>query len=165
MKYIIIFYLFFLPTSTHAVEIDWNPKVFSITDGDTLKRNGKRYRLEGIDAPEINQNCSLNNKNWECGLAATLYLRKLHGKDGFECKDNGQDRYKRILARCYILADGDRIDIGSLMVKAGYALAYRQYSKNYINDEILAKENKKGLWGSQFVKPWEFRSMTKKNNK
>ena len=110
-----------------------------------------------MDAPEINQICTLNNQDWECGLAAALYLEQLHGVDGFECEDLGQDRYKRILARCYILEDGNRMDIGSLMVGEGYALAYRRYSKDYIDEEELAKENNKGLWRSKFMKPWEWR--------
>ena len=151
----LIFSIFFFSISSIAK--DWTPKTYAITDGDTLKRNGVRYRLEGIDAPEINQICTLNNQDWECGLAAALYLEQLHGIEGFECEDLGQDRYKRILARCYIFKDDNRMDIGSIMVREGYALAYRRYSNDYIDEEELAKENKKGLWGSEFIKPWEWR--------
>jgi endonuclease YncB( thermonuclease family) len=163
MILVIIFLIFSFP-SVIALDIDWNPQTYSITDGDSLKRNYVRYRLEGMDAPEINQICTLNNKDWECGLAAALYLEQLHGKNGFECKNLGQDRYKRILARCYILEDGNRIDIGSLMVREGYALAYRHYSKDYIDEEEFAKENSRGLWRSMFMKPWEWRR-TKSNKK
>ena len=49
------------------------------------------------------------------------------------------------------------MDIGSLMVREGYALAYRRYSKDYIGEEELAKENKRGLWRIKFIKPWEWR--------
>jgi len=38
------------------------------------------------------------------------------------------------------------MDIGSLMVEEGYTLAYRRYSKDYIDEEELSKENKRGLW-------------------
>ena len=157
IKYIFytLFILLFLTLNVQAV--DWNPQTYTITDGDTLKRDGVRYRLEGMDAPEINQICILNNQDWECGLAAALYLEQLHGTDGFECEDLGQDHYKRVLARCYILEDDNRMDIGSLMVREGYALAYRRYSKDYIDEEELAKENKRGLWRSKFIKPWEWR--------
>ena len=150
-----VFSIFFFPPSLIAE--NWYPQTYIITDGDTLKRNGVRYRLEGLDAPEINQICTLNNQDWECGLAAALYLEQLHGKEGFECKDRGQDRYKRILVRCYIFKDDNRMDIGSIMVKEGYALAYRRYSRDYIDEEGLAKENKRGLWRSKFIKPWEWR--------
>ena len=159
MKTKYIFYtLFTLPLLIFNIQTeDWKPQTYTITDGDTLKRNGIRYRLTGIDAPEINQVCTLNNQDWECGLAAALYLEQLHGTDGFECEDLGQDRYKRILSRCYVIDGGNRMDIASLMVKEGYALAYRQYSKDYIYEEVLAKENKRGLWRSKFIKPWEWR--------
>ena len=158
----LIFSIFFFSISSIAK--DWTPQTYAITDGDTLKRNGVRYRLEGIDAPEINQICTLNNQDWECGLAAALYLEQLHGTDGFECKELGQDRYKRILARCYIFKDGNRMDIGSIMVRKGYALAYRRYSKDYIDEEKLAKDNKRGLWRSKFIKPWEWRSNKLRKN-
>ena len=32
------------------------------------------------------------------------------------------------------------------MVRNGYAIAYRRYSKKYISDEDFAKQNKLGLW-------------------
>jgi len=156
MILIILFFLFMSPTLV-AQDTSWNPLTYSIVDGDTLKRNGVRYRLQGMDAPEINQICTIGEREWECGLAATIYLEQLHGEDGFECQDLGRDRYKRILARCYISKAGNRIDVGSLMVSEGYALAYRKYSKDYINDENRAKEDKRGLWKSRFTKPWEWR--------
>ena len=65
-----VFSIFFFPPSLIAE--NWYPQTYIITDGDTLKRNGVRYRLEGLDAPEINQICTLNNQDWECGLAAAL---------------------------------------------------------------------------------------------
>ena len=160
---LIILIFLFSPSSVIALVTDWNPQTYIITDGDSLKRKGIRYRLEGMDAPEINQICTLNNQDWECGLAAALYLEQLHGKDGFECEELGKDRYKRILARCYTLEEGNRLDIGSLMVREGYALAYRRYSKDYIYEEELAKENKRGLWRSKFMKPWEWRRARNSN--
>ena len=44
----LIFSIFFFSISLIAE--NWNPQTFTITDGDTLKRNGVRYRLEGLDA-------------------------------------------------------------------------------------------------------------------
>ena len=37
------------------------------------------------------------------------------------------------------------------MVRNGYAVAYRRYSKKYIPDEDFAKENKLGLWQGKFL--------------
>ena len=48
-------------------------------------------------------------------------------------------------------------DVGTIMVREGYALSYRRYSKEYIDEEKVAKENKRGIWKSEFTKPWEWR--------
>ena len=55
----------------------------------------------------------------------------------------------------------DKININSWLIKNGYAVVYRKYSKNYTEDEKIAKKNKKGIWQGDFQMPWEWR----KNNK
>ena len=40
----------------------------TITDGDTIKHNGRAYRLWGIDAPESKQTCA---DGWPAGSLAT----------------------------------------------------------------------------------------------
>ena len=46
-----------------------------VTDGDTIRYKGAKIRLEGIDAPEINQQCKTKNKFWNCGEQASNALR------------------------------------------------------------------------------------------
>ena len=41
-----------------------------ITDGDTVKIDGIRIRLHGIDAPEKNQHCQKLGQLWSCGRAS-----------------------------------------------------------------------------------------------
>ena len=53
-------------------------------------------------------------------------------------------------------------DINSLMVKKGWALAYRKYSKKYVKDEFIAKSNKAGMWSGDFIEPWKWRRMKNK---
>ena len=55
IKYIFYTPLTFLFLTLNVQAEDWNPQTYTVIDGDTLKRNGIRYRLEGMDAPEINQ--------------------------------------------------------------------------------------------------------------
>ena len=43
------------------------------------------------------------------------------------------------------------------MVREGYAVAYTQYSKDFIEDEKFAKENKLGIWSMNFQTPLEYR--------
>ena len=66
IKYIFYTLLIFFFLTLNVQAEDWNPQTYTITDGDTLKRNGIRYRLEGMDAPEIKQNCTLNKTDWAC---------------------------------------------------------------------------------------------------
>ena len=43
------------------------------------------------------------------------------------------------------------------MVENGWALAYKQYSKKFIQEEENAKNNKLGIWKGEFIKPWKWR--------
>ena len=48
------------------------------------------------------------------------------------------------------------------MVENGWAIAYRYYSTDYINEERYARENSLGIWKSQFLKPYQYRKQNKK---
>ena len=37
-----------------------------VTDGDTIKISNNKIRLHGIDAPEKRQNCTKNEKKYNC---------------------------------------------------------------------------------------------------
>ena len=52
--YLILIITFFLAQTLNCTEIYGVPKII---DGDTLHINNKKIRLEGIDAPEIKQQC------------------------------------------------------------------------------------------------------------
>ena len=69
------------------------------------------------------------------------------------CEDLGRDRYKRIIGRCTVAGE----DLGEWMVSQGLALAYRRYSLDYVNEEAGAQAARRGIWASEFVKPWEWR--------
>ena len=64
-----------------------------------------------------------------------------------------KDRYKRFIAECY----KDKRNINSWMVRNGYAVAYRKYSKKFIMQENMAKKEKLGLWAGAFDMPWDYR--------
>ncbi len=69
------------------------------------------------------------------------------------CEDLGRDRYKRIIGRC--TAAGE--DLGAWMVSQGWALAYRRYSLDYVDEEADAQAARRGIWAGEFVPPWEWR--------
>ncbi|WP_417831909.1 thermonuclease family protein [Terasakiella sp.] len=124
-----------------------------IIDGDTLILNGTRIRLHGIDAPESKQRCWKKGDWWKCGQAATDFLRSLVRDRDVTCQPITQDRYKRTVAKCF----AGELDISRSVVRAGYALAYRRYSKEYVEAENAAKEEQQGLWAGDFLPPWEWR--------
>ena len=69
--------------------------------------------------------------------------------------------YKRIVAVCYY----NHQNLNKLMVRNGWAIAYRRYSKDYIDDENYARENKLGIWEGTFVKPKIWRKEIENNFK
>ena len=124
-----------------------------IIDGDTIYLNGEKIRFKGIDTPELKQTCNKNNEVFPCGIEARKLLIKKIGNNKVLCKKDGIDRYKRILAECFV----DDISLSSYLVRKGYAFAYRKYSKKFVNDENYAKKNNFGMWSMKFEYPWDFR--------
>ena len=125
----------------------------SVIDGDTIEVHGQRIRLHGIDAPESRQLCRLDGKPWQCGKDAANALADKIARRPMTCEDLGRDRYNRIIARCIVAGE----DLGEWMVQQGLALAYRRYSLDYVDEEADAQAARRGIWASEFVKPWEWR--------
>ena len=55
----------------------------------------------------------------------------------------------------------NKININRYMVQNGWAIAYRYYSHDYVNDEKIAKSNKAGIWQGKFQEPYLYRKKTK----
>ena len=102
-----------------------------VIDGDTIHIYKNKIRLHAIDAPEINQTCNKNNKVWNCGIESTKFLKKLIGKNKIECITTGKDQYNRFIGICY----KNNLDLNSEMVLNGWAIAYRYYSMDYVEEE------------------------------
>lgn len=39
------------------------------------------------------------------------------------------------------------------MVRQGWAVAHREYSADYVEDELFARDNSPGMWAKEFVIP------------
>ncbi len=125
----------------------------SVIDGDTIEVHGQRIRLHGIDAPESAQLCLTEDKRWRCGQQAALALDdKIAGRP-VACAEKDRDRYGRIVAVCR--AGGQ--DLNAWLVAEGWALAYRRYSTDYVDEEGTARAARKGVWRGPFVPPWDWR--------
>ena len=152
IKYIIIILTIFFYQKIYATELAGFPKII---DGDTIHINSYKIRLEGIDAPEMKQKCMKDQKEYFCGKISKNRLQEKAGDIVIQCISSGKDRYKRYLATCFI----GKINLNKWMVKNGYAIAYRRYSKMYVDDEEFAKENTLGLWSGTFIKPEKWRKL------
>ena len=124
-----------------------------ITDGDTIKIDGDKIRFSGIDTPELKQTCDKDGVKILCGLNAKKILVNKIGNNKVTCVREGKDRYKRVLAECFV----NNESLSSYLVRSGYAFAYRKYSKKFIPDEEFAKSNKLGMWSMKFDYPWDWR--------
>lgn len=125
----------------------------SVIDGDTIEIHGERIRLEGIDAFESAQTCVRASVEWRCGQQAALALDDLLGQHTVRCEGEKHDRYRRLLATCFVGA----ANVNAWMVKHGWALAYTKYSSVYVGEEATARNQGVGVWGSTFSAPWDYR--------
>ena len=151
MRYLTVLSFLILIASPVSADLAGKPRVI---DGDTIEIAGERIRLHGIDTPESKQTCLGENGNrWSCGQEATFALANMIGDHWITCKGDERDRYGRLIAVCY----AGKIDLNAMMVQKGWALAYRQYSMDYVPEEDTARQNKQGLWRGQFIAPWKWR--------
>ena len=71
------------------------------------------------------------------------------------CEVIERDRHGRLVAKVF---SPNGVDIGRRLVSAGWALAYRRYSKDYVAAENEARKARRGIWRGTFVKPWVWRA-------
>ena len=124
-----------------------------VVDGDTLVLGGERVRLWGIDAPEDGQPCERDGKLYDCGASAQAALLELVAGRDLWCAVRDRDRYGRTVATCRV-GGPDGPDLGASLVRAGWAVDYRRYSKGrYARDEASARRAGLGLWEGRFTSP------------
>jgi endonuclease YncB( thermonuclease family) len=131
----------------------------TVRDGSTLQLGNVTYRLDGIDAPPIDQICiDEHADSWTCGLEARDQLTKLIGGRQVRCDDLGADPAyrKRHLGVCKI--EGETTSLSQLLVSKGFALNVEASATGRFKvDEARAKGDRQGLWKGCFVAPEEFR--------
>ncbi len=126
-----------------------------VVDGDTLNLEGLGVRLHGIDAPETAQKCrDGRGGEYACGEAAKRRLRVFAEQKIVECTGKEFDQYKRLVATCKV---GD-FELNRALVAEGFAWAFVQFSRDYVGVERDARAAKIGVFASENMTPWEFRS-------
>ena len=122
-----------------------------IEDGDTFCVGSIKIRLDGIDAPEINDDCWRNKLRWKCGSDASSELsRQALGKT-IICEPKYCDRYGRTVALCRV----NGVDLSGAMVAAGWAIDWPHYSGGrYKVIEDGARSAGRGLWSNGGGMTW-----------
>ena len=120
-----------------------------VVDGDSLILNNEDIRLQGIDAPELLQDCYIEQQAWPCGKMARSALRKKIGREKVSCRFDGRDQYDRLLAICLI----NDTELNAWLVTAGWAIDYGGYGR----EEAIARKNQSGIWKGSFENPGEWR--------
>lgn len=150
-------------SSTNLKSIEEISGKVQVVDGDTIKISGITIRLFGIDAPEAKQKCLDGNSTaWNCGTKSTELLKSLVENKHIRCVSKDVDQYGRVVAVC----TDENLNINALMVSNGMAVAYRNYSTEYIDEEDAAKSASIGVWAGKFEYPWNWRGINRyKTNK
>jgi endonuclease YncB( thermonuclease family) len=130
----------------------------AVVDGGTIEVAGVTYRLDGIDAPELDQMCIDEHADpWTCGVEARDQLTKLIGGRAVRCEDLGLAPYRsRHIGICTV--EGEKATLNQLIVRQGFALNFEPYARGrFKEDEAGARDGKIGLWKGCFASPYEFR--------
>lgn len=120
-----------------------------VLDAGTLRIDGARVRLFGIDAPGPVQTCrNAEGAVYACGRRAAAFMKKVIGGSPVTCAPHRPGT----TAVCY--ADGS--DIASALVRAGWAL-HESGTFIYLADERNAQAAGRGMWSGTFTRPSRWR--------
>ena len=130
-----------------------------VHDGDTIQLGDVTYRLDGIDAPELDQVCIDDHADpWSCGVDARDQLTRLIKGRAVHCDDLGPDKAFKRRRAGLCTAEGDATSLNQQMIQQGFAISIEPSLKVHAKDDAAAaRSDKRGLWKGCFVAPAEFR--------
>lgn len=123
----------FWPSANKAVAVktdtassDFQCRVASVTDGDTLRCNdGTRVRLHAVAARESDETCSPGHPcPAASAVSATAKLTELAGGQTLQCEATGTS-YQRITAIC---RNQQNVEINCAMIRSGTAVIWPRYN-------------------------------------
>jgi endonuclease YncB( thermonuclease family) len=131
-----------------------------VRDGDTIQLGDVTYRLDGADAPELDQVCIDDHADsWACGLDAREQLTKLVGSRSVRCDDLGADKTFRNRRVAICRVEGDAESLNRQLVQRGLAVSIEPAAKLHLKDDAAAaKADNRGLWKGCFALPQDFRT-------
>jgi endonuclease YncB( thermonuclease family) len=130
-----------------------------IRDGDTVQLGDVTYRLDGADAPELDQVCIDDHADaYACGLDAREQLTKLIAERVVHCDDLGPDKAFRNRHVGICRVDGEATTLNEQLVRLGVAVSVEPAAKLHLQEETAsARTGNRGLWKGCFVAPQDFR--------
>ena len=130
----------------------------TVRDGGAIDVGDVTYRLDGIDAPALDQSCIDDHADsWTCGVEVRDQLTALIKGREVHCEDQGPDATYRRWHLGVCTAEGETASLNQLLVRRGLALN-AAHGGRFASDEKEAKDNRRGLWKGCFVAPQDFRS-------
>lgn len=128
---------------------------FTAVDGDSLRKDGKDYRLHAIDAPELFQTCErADGSAYDCGREARDALRRLIRSATVTCQVLDTDRYGRSVSEC----SAGGVNLNDAMVRQGWAVAYTRHGQDHSVAQDEARAAKRGIWQGRFQYPEAWRN-------
>ncbi len=110
-----------------------------VSEGVSSARTARRWR----------NSCSVIGQRRLLSQLRGAAARKV-GERTVRCEERDIDRYGRIVAVCYLGGE----DLNAWMVIHGWAVAFRRYSIDYVDEEEKARQAHRGIWQGEFLVPW-----------
>jgi len=131
-----------------------------VRDGDTIQLGDVTFRLDGIDAPELDQVCIDDHADpAACGIDAREQLSRLIGGRTVHCDDLGADKAFRNRHLGICRAEGETESLNRQLVQKGLAVSVEPAAKLHAKDDAAAaKATNLGLWKGCFASPQDFRT-------
>src|SRR5579859_1664782 len=106
-----------------------------VRDGDTIQLGDITYKLDGIEAPELDQICIDDHADpWSCGVDTRDQLTKLINGRSVRCDDLGLDKTrKRHIGVCTI--EGESASLNQQLVQMGLAISAEPSLKVHLKDD------------------------------
>jgi endonuclease YncB( thermonuclease family) len=126
----------------------------TVVDSDALRIGNASLMLWGIESVERPQTCAIAGQVWDCYAAAVRALQTITSVAEISCRPvAAPDPYGRILVVCFV----GGVDVNEALVRAGFALAKRDETEDYVPAEDAARLEGIGLWQGEFMHPADFR--------
>lgn len=139
----------------------WVNASFALS-GDTINIQNQKYRLIGVEAPQIELKTKFNTQGQPLAKASQKNLNRLLANHdsyvGVEYDAQRLDNFNRPYAHLFVKQDEKIINLQKLVLESGYALAKSTppnnlHQKCYYQAEAKARQNLVGIWSLAEANP------------